>query len=106
MELWLVSMCCYILIKKRYLCVGWKVTLLESMNKRCLFLEHAISVTGLSNVQVVRDRAEVLFRNTWRALIYYVVAVFDALISFLSCTLIFLGYRAELWTSFRVQRVL
>lgn len=39
-------------------CPGWKVTLLESMNKRCLFLEHAINVTGLSNVQVIRDRAE------------------------------------------------
>lgn len=39
-------------------CPGWKVTLLESMQKRCLFLEHAINVTGLSNVQVVRDRAE------------------------------------------------
>ncbi|KAL2936083.1 Ribosomal RNA small subunit methyltransferase G [Bienertia sinuspersici] len=39
-------------------CPGWKVTLLESMNKRCLFLEHAISVTGVSNVQVIRDRAE------------------------------------------------
>ncbi|KNA12051.1 hypothetical protein SOVF_129380 [Spinacia oleracea] len=39
-------------------CPGWKVTLLESMNKRCLFLEHAIDVTGVSNVQVVRDRAE------------------------------------------------
>lgn len=39
---------------------GWKVTLLESMNKRCVFLEHAISATGLSNVQVVRGRAEVL----------------------------------------------
>lgn len=39
-------------------CPDWEVTLLESMNKRCLFLEHAINVTGLSNVQVVRDRAE------------------------------------------------
>lgn len=39
-------------------CPGWKVTLLESMKKRCLFLEHAVNVTGMSNVQVVRDRAE------------------------------------------------
>ncbi|XP_021733692.1 uncharacterized protein LOC110700459 [Chenopodium quinoa] len=39
-------------------CPGWKVTLLESMNKRCLFLEHAINVTGVSNVKVIRDRAE------------------------------------------------
>ncbi|XP_031403503.1 uncharacterized protein LOC116212902 isoform X2 [Punica granatum] len=36
----------------------WQVTLLESMKKRCLFLEHAVSVTGLSNVHVVRGRAE------------------------------------------------
>ncbi|XP_043704586.1 ribosomal RNA small subunit methyltransferase G [Telopea speciosissima] len=39
-------------------CPSWKVTLLESMNKRCLFLEHAIGVTGLTNVQVLRARAE------------------------------------------------
>ncbi|KAG8652518.1 hypothetical protein MANES_06G100700v8 [Manihot esculenta] len=39
-------------------CPGWKITLLESMNKRCVFLEHAVSVTGLSNVEVVRGRAE------------------------------------------------
>ncbi|RZC79797.1 hypothetical protein C5167_042372 [Papaver somniferum] len=32
--------------------------LLESMNKRCLFLEHASSVTGLSNVEGLRARAE------------------------------------------------
>ncbi|CAA7407082.1 unnamed protein product [Spirodela intermedia] len=39
-------------------CPNWKITLLESMLKRCLFLEHAVDLTGLSNVQVVRDRAE------------------------------------------------
>ncbi|CAI9112517.1 OLC1v1012977C3 [Oldenlandia corymbosa var. corymbosa] len=39
-------------------CPGWKLTLLESMRKRCDFLEHAVSVTGLSNVQVIRERAE------------------------------------------------
>ncbi|KAG8652519.1 ribosomal RNA small subunit methyltransferase G isoform X2 [Manihot esculenta] len=44
-------------------CPGWKITLLESMNKRCVFLEHAVSVTGLSNVEVVRGRAESLGRN-------------------------------------------
>lgn len=42
---------------------GWKVTLLESMNKRCVFLEHAVDLTGLSNVQVVRGRAENLGQN-------------------------------------------
>ncbi|TMW84807.1 hypothetical protein EJD97_024340 [Solanum chilense] len=39
---------------------GWKVTLLESMNKRCSFLEHVVSQIGLSNVQVKRERAEKL----------------------------------------------
>lgn len=53
----LCFMCCHWYC---ILCVAWKVTLLESMNKRCVFLEHAISVTGLSNVEVVRERAEVL----------------------------------------------
>lgn len=36
------------------------MTLMESMNKRCVFLEHAVSHVGLSNVEVVRGRAEVL----------------------------------------------
>ncbi|XP_025014426.1 ribosomal RNA small subunit methyltransferase G isoform X2 [Ricinus communis] len=44
-------------------CPGWKVTLLESMNKRCVFLEHAVNVTGLSNVEVLRGRAESLGQN-------------------------------------------
>ncbi|GAB2269886.1 hypothetical protein Dimus_004805 [Dionaea muscipula] len=39
-------------------CPGWEVTLIESMSKRCVFLEHAIKVTGLPNVQVVHGRAE------------------------------------------------
>lgn len=39
-------------------CPDWKVTLLESMNKRCVFLEHAVSLTQLLNVQIVRGRAE------------------------------------------------
>ena len=39
---------------------GWKITLLESMVKRCSFLEHVVDVTGLSNAQVVCDRAEVI----------------------------------------------
>ncbi|XP_050936129.1 uncharacterized protein LOC103483237 isoform X3 [Cucumis melo] len=39
-------------------CPEWHVTLMESMNKRCLFLEHAVGHTGLTNVQVVRGRAE------------------------------------------------
>ncbi|XP_021900888.1 uncharacterized protein LOC110816851 isoform X3 [Carica papaya] len=44
-------------------CPGWNVTLLESMNKRCVFLEHAVSVTGLSNVKILRGRAENLGQN-------------------------------------------
>ncbi|XP_028090487.1 uncharacterized protein LOC114290722 isoform X1 [Camellia sinensis] len=44
-------------------CPGWKVTLLESISKRCVFLEHAVDLTGLSNVQVVRERAENLGQN-------------------------------------------
>ncbi|CAB4280851.1 unnamed protein product [Prunus armeniaca] len=39
-------------------CPGWEVTLMESMKKRCLFLEHVVSHIGLSNVQIVRGRAE------------------------------------------------
>ncbi|XP_061360292.1 uncharacterized protein LOC133304302 isoform X2 [Gastrolobium bilobum] len=38
----------------------WDVTLLESMNKRCVFLEHVVSVIGSSNIQIVRGRAESL----------------------------------------------
>ncbi|KAK6924893.1 rRNA small subunit methyltransferase G [Dillenia turbinata] len=41
-------------------CPSWKVTLLESMNKRCMFLEHAVNRIGLPNVQVLRGRAESL----------------------------------------------
>lgn len=39
--------------------VGWKVTLLESLNKRCVFLEHVVGLIGLANVMVIRGRAEV-----------------------------------------------
>ncbi|KAF4403233.1 hypothetical protein G4B88_028004 [Cannabis sativa] len=39
-------------------CPGWEVTLMESMKKRCVFLEHVVGQIGLSNVQVVRGRAE------------------------------------------------
>ncbi|XP_009418010.2 uncharacterized protein LOC103998296 isoform X1 [Musa acuminata AAA Group] len=39
-------------------CPNWKVTLLESMKKRCLFLEHIVALTGLSNVQILCERAE------------------------------------------------
>ncbi|XP_073127017.1 uncharacterized protein [Henckelia pumila] len=44
-------------------CPGWKVTLLESMNKRCVFLEHVVCSVGLQNVQVIRERAENLGQN-------------------------------------------
>ncbi|CAN6816463.1 unnamed protein product, partial [Brassica oleracea] len=39
-------------------CPDWRVTLLESINKRCVFLEHVVAVTGLTNVKIVRGRAE------------------------------------------------
>ncbi|XP_020672635.1 uncharacterized protein LOC110092429 isoform X4 [Dendrobium catenatum] len=39
-------------------CPTWNVTLLESMQKRCFFLEHVVRITGLSNVKVLRERAE------------------------------------------------
>jgi 16S rRNA (guanine527-N7)-methyltransferase len=34
------------------------VTLLESLQKRCDFLEHVIKTVGLPNVQIVHSRAE------------------------------------------------
>ncbi|KAJ1258794.1 hypothetical protein BS78_10G102500 [Paspalum vaginatum] len=37
---------------------SWRFTLLESMRKRCTFLEHAVEVMKLPNVDVVCDRAE------------------------------------------------
>ncbi|KAL6973295.1 16S rRNA (guanine(527)-N(7))-methyltransferase [Sarracenia purpurea var. burkii] len=49
-------------------CPGWKVTLLESINKRCVFLEHAVGLIGLSNVQVIRERAEEEVRRAERAI--------------------------------------
>ncbi|XP_027916455.1 uncharacterized protein LOC114175835 isoform X3 [Vigna unguiculata] len=41
----------------------WDVTLMESMNKRCVFLEHVVGVIGSSNVKIVRGRAENLGQN-------------------------------------------
>ncbi|BBN17019.1 16S rRNA (guanine527-N7)-methyltransferase [Marchantia polymorpha subsp. ruderalis] len=37
---------------------AWKITLLESLQKRCNFLDYAVERSGLSNVKVVRARAE------------------------------------------------
>lgn len=45
--------------KVKFLYSDWRVTLLESINKRCVFLEHVVNVTGLKNVKIVRGRAEV-----------------------------------------------
>ncbi|TVU11879.1 hypothetical protein EJB05_45489 [Eragrostis curvula] len=42
---------------------SWRFTLLESMRKRCTFLEHAVEAMGLSNVDVVCDRAENVGQN-------------------------------------------
>eukprot|EP00268_Persea_americana_P069452 TRINITY_DN9867_c0_g1_i7.p1 TRINITY_DN9867_c0_g1~~TRINITY_DN9867_c0_g1_i7.p1 ORF type:complete len:195 (-),score=33.96 TRINITY_DN9867_c0_g1_i7:2164-2748(-) len=44
-------------------CPGWKVTLLESMQKRCMFLEHAVGLIGLSNVEILCARAENVGQN-------------------------------------------
>ncbi|XLR57832.1 uncharacterized protein [Arachis hypogaea] len=40
-------------------CPEWEVTLIESMNKRCVFLEHVVGIIGSSNIQIVRGRTEV-----------------------------------------------
>ncbi|KAG0482516.1 hypothetical protein HPP92_010600 [Vanilla planifolia] len=48
-------------------CPSWKVTLLDSMHKRCLFLEHVVALIGLSNVEVLCERAEEEIRNAERA---------------------------------------
>jgi 16S rRNA (guanine527-N7)-methyltransferase len=40
-------------------CPAWQVTLLESLQKRCDFLEHVIKTVGLPNVQILHSRAEV-----------------------------------------------
>ncbi|KAI3726942.1 hypothetical protein L1987_66749 [Smallanthus sonchifolius] len=39
-------------------CPDWELTLLDSLNKRCVFLEHVVGLIGLSNVKVMRGRAE------------------------------------------------
>ncbi|XP_057728325.1 uncharacterized protein LOC130944155 isoform X1 [Arachis stenosperma] len=44
-------------------CPEWEVTLMESMNKRCVFLEHVVGIIGSSNIQIVRGRAESLGQN-------------------------------------------
>ncbi|MBA0600660.1 hypothetical protein Gorai_003863, partial [Gossypium raimondii] len=56
-------------------CPGWEVTLVESMNKRCLFLEHAVSLIGLSNVQVVRERAERIAQHSLYGFCNYLSAL-------------------------------
>ncbi|KAM1937790.1 hypothetical protein FF1_015465 [Malus domestica] len=56
-------------------CPGWEVTLMESMNKRCIFLEHVVGHIGLSNVQVGRGRAEALcFRENFDVAVARAVA--------------------------------
>ncbi|KAM2978361.1 hypothetical protein FF2_015187 [Malus domestica] len=56
-------------------CPGWEVTLMESMNKRCIFLEHVVGHIGLSNVHVVRGRAEAIcFREKFDVAVARAVA--------------------------------
>ncbi|CAH2079266.1 unnamed protein product [Thlaspi arvense] len=50
-------------------CPDWRVTLLESINKRCVFLEHVVNVTGLTNVKIVRGRAEYVHLFIWLLLV-------------------------------------
>lgn len=38
---------------------AWDITLLESLQKRCNFLDHVIEALSLNNVKLVRARAEV-----------------------------------------------
>jgi len=50
---------CYHLLRLlTTLVAAWQVTLLESLQKRCDFLEHVIKTVGLPNVQIVHSRAE------------------------------------------------
>lgn len=37
---------------------SWEFTLMESLQKRCNFLDHVIEALGLSNIKVIRARAE------------------------------------------------
>jgi len=57
----LLVMVFQIIKNAKFFCSDWRVTLLESINKRCVFLEHVVNVTGLTNVTIVRGRAEVQF---------------------------------------------
>lgn len=38
---------------------------MESLNKRCVFLEHVVGAIGSSNIQIVRGRAEVKDRRPY-----------------------------------------
>ena len=92
-------------------CIGWKVTLLESMKKRCLFLEHAVNVTGVANVQVVCDRAEVFFMHflTDASIFLYFLSTETSLTGQMSCLNANTNspcYRAEFWTFAAVQRII
>ncbi|XP_057728339.1 uncharacterized protein LOC130944155 isoform X3 [Arachis stenosperma] len=50
-------------------CPEWEVTLMESMNKRCVFLEHVVGIIGSSNIQIVRGRAELSIVFHWFVLV-------------------------------------
>ncbi|KAG8094294.1 hypothetical protein GUJ93_ZPchr0012g19158 [Zizania palustris] len=66
---------------------SWKFTLLESMRKRCSFLEHIVEVMGLSNVDVVCDRAENVgqspdFREAYDVAVARAVAELNVLVEY------------------------
>lgn len=50
------------------------LVLVDAMEKRCAFLEHATTALGLSNVQVVHGRAEIVGRSRLRGTADAVVA--------------------------------
>jgi len=61
LNIWIVSLVSGVRRDIWFNGIEWDVTLMESMNKRCVFLEHVVGVIGSSNVQIVRGRAEVKY---------------------------------------------
>jgi len=60
-NIWIVSLLSGVRRDMWFNGIEWDVTLMESMNKRCVFLEHVVGVIGSSNVKIVRGRAEVKY---------------------------------------------
>lgn len=60
-NIWIVSLLSGVRRDMWFNGIDWDVTLMESMNKRCVFLDHVVGVIGSSNVKIVRGRAEVKY---------------------------------------------